>query len=147
MRKPVNIDKGRFRKFGKIYKEGTHLGHDFDCPEGSSVRAISDGVVIDSRNCMGFGSLNPSSEGGIIFVKHGDIIALYGHVKSNVAINEEVKEGQVIGAVASFKNGNDVLPHLHFGIWGKPTYPIVPYGYSSQLYFWIDPLKYLEGAI
>ena len=65
MIKPVNIDKGRFRKYGKQYSDGFHVGYDFDCPENTEVKAVKDGIVINPTGVHnGYGSLNPSTKGG-----------------------------------------------------------------------------------
>ena len=143
MIQPVNIDKKRFRKFGKKYTDGLHLGYDFDCPYNTEVKAIEDGIVLDSREINGFGSLNPSSKGGAIFIQHGDMVALYGHVIRFVSIGEKVKEGQVIGTVRPFTNNGESLPHLHFGIWNNSKMPPPPYGYDDKLGLWVDPILFL----
>ena len=140
---PRGIDKGRFRKFGKLYSDGLHAGHDFDCPIKTEVKAISKGIILLSIDINGFGSLNPSTKGGAIFIQHDKIIALYGHLSRLVNEDEKVEEGQVIGTIINFSNHGESLPHLHFGIYNDIMMPDSPFGYVKQLGLWIDPIKYL----
>jgi murein DD-endopeptidase MepM/ murein hydrolase activator NlpD len=147
MRKPVN-SFGYYRMFCDKTTDGQHLGVDFKASLDTEVYAIADGEVLDSREIMGFGGLNPAKEGGAVFIKHGDIVALYGHINRKVKIGDVITEGQVIGTIRDFtnedsKNGFYHAPHLHFGIWNGSEMPIPPYGYDNDIKKWIDPLKYL----
>lgn len=152
---PIIRDGGRFRKFGRPYSDGIHLGHDFDCPKGTVVRAICDGVVLRADMVEGFGALNPvtpeqkkSTKGGMVLIKHkvGNeyITALYGHIIYGVKTGDFIEEGKPIGIVANFTNYDQVLPHLHFGIWNSDS-PIEGHlGYDSMLRKWIPPIIFLQ---
>lgn len=142
---PVYKDGGRFRKFGKRYSDGLHLGHDFDVPEGTEVKAVDDGIVVKSDEINGFGGLNPAIPGGAIFIRHGNVIVLYGHVNRKVFTGDTVKKGDIIGTVRGFTYGKDYLPHLHYAKWNSPSMPPPPYGYSDNIDKWIDPMKDLNG--
>lgn len=145
MIKPVTIDKGRFRKFGREYPEGIHLGHDFDCPEGTPVFSVCRGVVAFSGDLNGFGSLNPSTPGGVVVIRHDDdgssFWGLYGHVSSTVKTSDIVNEGDIIGRVSGFSNAGNYLPHLHFGKNVGIDMPLCHLGYNRELGEWVNPLK------
>lgn len=96
-------------------------GIDISVPEGTSVKAAENGVVIYSGNELaGFGNL--------VLVRHADgIVTAYAHNKSNaVAKGSKVKRGQVIAK--SGRTGNTETPKLHFEVRknSKPVNPI-PY--------------------
>jgi murein DD-endopeptidase MepM/ murein hydrolase activator NlpD len=149
MVKPVNFT-GYYRKFGEKAEGSIHLGVDFKAMLKTDVLAIADGVVLDSREISGFGGLNPAVLGGVVFILHNNIVALYGHINREVNIGDKIKEGQVIGSIRDFtnkdlKNGFYHAPHLHFGIWNGEKMPIKPYGYSDNICLWIDPVGYLKS--
>ncbi len=150
MIRPVNIDKGGYRCFGWIdtKTKKIHNGHDFNCPIGTDVKSVANGKVIFSGNINGFGSLNPSTKGGVVIIKHKDgnkvFYGLYGHVTNLIKNGMDVKQGDKIGIIAEFKNGEALCPHLHFAIWYANDYPPPPYGYVDNLRFWIDPLEFIK---
>ena len=157
MIKPCEIDKGRFRKFGKVYEGLLHCGHDFDAPQGTIVKAIDDGFVIRAEMIEGFGALNPVTEeqkkntkGGAVIIKHIHketgkcYYALYGHLTMTVHVNDVVIAGEIIGGIANFTNRGEVLPHLHFGIWDCEEPIVGKLGYDRELRCWTDPLKFLK---
>jgi murein DD-endopeptidase MepM/ murein hydrolase activator NlpD len=141
---PVNQDRGRYRKFGKLYKEGWHVGKDFDCNLDTEVHAVADGIIIFSDMANGFGSLNPSTKGGVIIIKHENYITLYGHINRKKNKDDIVKKGETIGTIAKFFNGGFLLPHLHFAKALGQTWPDTKWGYVKtieDLKKWIDPLR------
>ena len=142
---PVYTDYGRFRKFGKKYKEGFHLGYDFDVKAGTPVRAIKKGLVIFSGLMNGFGSLYPSTPGGVVIIKHEcGIHAIYGHLENIIVKEGEVvEEKYLIGFVNNFKSGSDILPHLHFGLYTGEKLPS-KYGYDSTINNFINPIEYFK---
>ncbi|HBD95078.1 MAG: hypothetical protein A2015_02270 [Spirochaetes bacterium GWF1_31_7] len=145
-------DKGRYRKFGFKLGNLTHIGHDFDCPEDTPVIAIADGMVVDNKMINGFGSMNPHTNGGVLFIKHIDknghyFIGLYGHVKSKLQKGIIVRKGDIIGSIIEFYNSNLYLPHLHFGIYISNEIPQAPYGYTSNIDKWVNPIEFLKTRI
>ncbi|MBR3161517.1 MAG: peptidoglycan DD-metalloendopeptidase family protein [Bacilli bacterium] len=95
-----------------------HYAVDLATPEGSSVFAVRDGVVLSSRV--------PSNGCGgmIIQVSHGNYTSLYMHlIDSYVSVGSYVKAGQVIGIsgggpreVAKWGDGCTGGAHLHFAM-------------------------------
>jgi murein DD-endopeptidase MepM/ murein hydrolase activator NlpD len=111
---PVYTDFGRFRKFGKKYEEGIHLGYDFDVKQGSTVRAVSQGVVVFADMVNGFGSLHPSTLGGVVIIKHGFGFGLYGHLDNIIVKKGDIVDSKyLIGFVNGFESNGVKLPHLH----------------------------------
>jgi murein DD-endopeptidase MepM/ murein hydrolase activator NlpD len=147
---PVSIDYGRFRRFGIKYPEGIHLGYDFDCPQGTIVRSIADGIVEFSANVKGFGSMYPSSPGGVIIIKHQlknkSFMALYGHITRLRNVGDKVKEGEIIGKVINFTSKGESLPHLHVGIYDSGALPAFPWGYDKTISNWIDPVEFIRKS-
>ena len=138
------------RIFGKKYLEGWHLGVDYLAPFDTPVYAISVGVVKYSIDLKGFGSLAPATKGGLVIVEHTNkdnqkYLALYCHLRRFVITGETVKEGTILGKIINFKNGNLVVPHLHFGIHESVGIILQHLGYAitEDLGFYRDPQKYL----
>jgi murein DD-endopeptidase MepM/ murein hydrolase activator NlpD len=162
-------DLGGYRKFwvnirGVAYPEGFHEGFDFNEPVGTQIRSICEGkVIFANQKVNGFGALNlPKEEigsdgkntkpGGMVVVKHKlqdgtEFVALYGHIAVGVNIDDELKEGSVIGTINPFTSGKDLLPHLHLGINTNAKMPEPPYGYTHEdnKKGWVDPIQFLKN--
>lgn len=96
-----------------------HTGIDIAAEMGSTVVAAAGGRVISAGwNDGGYGNM-------IIIDDGGNLSTLYAHLSQIfVGGDQEVKEGQAIGAVGS--TGNSTGPHLHFEVRldGKPVDPM-----------------------
>lgn len=94
-----------------------HAGLDISAPYGREVEAAGDGLVIEAGRDSGYGRT--------ILIDHGDgITTRYGHLsKMFVVLGEQVKQGEVIGAVGM--SGRTTGPHLHYEvlIHGAPVNP------------------------
>ncbi|OLY94047.1 hypothetical protein BUE76_20755 [Cnuella takakiae] len=137
-----NLQKGRMRDdssyiyalpyaAGKSYLmvQGyfTHFSHrnraaiDFKMPEGTTVTAARDGVVIRTEKNKNRGGLNKRfrKDANYIVVQHDDgTQAGYWHLKKNgvlVHVGDTVRQGQPIGL--SGNTGYTAFPHLHFFVW------------------------------
>lgn len=140
------IDNHLYRKFGIKYFEGYHRGVDIGCPEGTPVYSSSTGEIVICGQFNGYGSLNPSTMGGAMFIKSVDNNGLiyffhYGHIVPFVKEGQKINEGDLIAMVADFKNGNDKLPHLHFGKLISNIVPPNNWGYGKDLGNFVDPFK------
>lgn len=84
-------------------------GLDILMPEGSSVKAAENGVVIYASNGL-------KGYGNTVLVRHdGDIVTVYAHAKSlNVKRGDKVQRGQVIAQ--SGMTGSAKRPKLHFEV-------------------------------
>lgn len=85
-----------------------HRGIDFGHPEGTPIKAISDGVVLASEY--------HASWGNYVRIQHQNgYCSLYAHNAVNlVHVGEQVKQGDLIGLVGN--TGNSFGPHLHLEI-------------------------------
>ncbi|MEK5059484.1 murein hydrolase activator EnvC family protein [Paenibacillus shunpengii] len=87
-----------------------HTGTDFAAPQGTSIYAAEDGVVIMAEWYSGYGYT--------VIVDHGDgLWTLYGHIREGgikVSEGDSVSRGQKIAEVGS--TGNSTGPHLHFEV-------------------------------
>lgn len=119
MRWPVS---GRIvHKFGADKKTGNNDGIDISVPEGTSVKAAENGVVIYSGSELaGFGNL--------VLIRHdGGFVTAYAYNKSlTVQKGAEVRRGQVIAR--SGKTGDAETPMLHFEV-RKNSRPVNPVTY------------------
>jgi murein DD-endopeptidase MepM/ murein hydrolase activator NlpD len=97
-----------------------HEGIDLGAAYGTPIHAAADGVVVYCGWMEGYGNLTVIDHGG-------GIATAYGHQSSiSVACNQQVTQGQVIGAVGS--TGHSTGPHLHFEVRVNGT-PVDPLGY------------------
>ena len=89
-------------------KMNPHQGLDIAAPEGTPVKAASDGVVT-------LNAPNTFYSGNVIVIDHGQgLQTIYAHLqKMNVKKGQKVKQGEVIGTVG--KTGRVTGPHLHWG--------------------------------
>lgn len=83
-----------------------HTGLDFRAATGDPVRATANGKVVSSGWAGGYGRM--------IEIDHGNGLATrYGHLSEiHVKVGDQIKIGQVIGAVGS--TGRSTGPHLHY---------------------------------
>ncbi len=89
-------------------EDAFHGGLDISAPSGSQVEATADGIVISAERDSGYGNS--------IVVDHGyGVTTRYGHLsRIFVIVGQEVKRGQIIGAVGS--TGRSTGPHLHYEV-------------------------------
>jgi murein DD-endopeptidase MepM/ murein hydrolase activator NlpD len=92
-------------------------GIDMSAPEGENVLATEAGTVISSEysTTSGFGNW--------IRIKHKNgKVSLYAHLKERyVKTGQEVRKGQVIGAVGHTSNKYSMGNHLHFELGNNET--------------------------
>jgi murein DD-endopeptidase MepM/ murein hydrolase activator NlpD len=100
-----------------------HSGVDISVPFGTKVEATADGIVLEAGPESGYGNE--------ILIDHGyGLMTKYGHLsKIFVLVGQELKRGQVIGAVGM--TGKTTGPHLHYEVHVHDT-PV-------------NPAKYLQG--
>ncbi|MBU0600315.1 peptidoglycan DD-metalloendopeptidase family protein [bacterium] len=111
--------KGIIVSYFELRNGRMHQGIDIKAPEGTEIKAISDGTVIYSSNSF-------RGYGNIVIIKHQDNFhSVYAHNKENlVKIGQKVTKGQVIALVGN--TGNADCFHLHFELRnkGKPMDPL-----------------------
>jgi murein DD-endopeptidase MepM/ murein hydrolase activator NlpD len=83
-----------------------HTGLDFRAATGDPVRATANGKVVSSGWSGGYGRM--------VEIDHGNGLSTrYGHLSEiGVKVGDQIKIGQVIGAVGS--TGRSTGPHLHY---------------------------------
>lgn len=98
-----------YKKPGKMWSCGYHVGVDFAAPTGTPVMACLDGTVLEAKEGVTWGG----SYGKAVVIDHGDgVRAVYAHLSEiDVKAKQKVKQGDVIGKVGS--TGNSSGPHLH----------------------------------
>lgn len=107
LKNPISTEFGTRRLLNQEVKS-VHRGVDIRGKEGEKVRAANSGKVVLVENLF-YG-------GNTVIVDHGQgIYTIYMHLSAfNVALNERVSKGSIIGFVGS--TGRATGPHLHFGI-------------------------------
>lgn len=103
------ITAGFGERMDPLSGEGAfHAGVDISALAGTDVEAAADGMVLEAGPDGGYGNA--------ILIDHGDGIATkYGHLsKIYVVVGQQVKRGQVIGAVGM--TGRATGPHLHYEV-------------------------------
>lgn len=147
--KPEKSYKTDARRFGANRNNGKrkHAGIDLYAPVGAPVRAMADGMVIQSY--LFYGGTNA------IEVDHGTFIARYGEVaKETISVKnqEEVRRGQIIGKVGQLEGLNISMLHLEmYGTTEDPTVSgkgltqkTLPFQRRSDL---IDPTDSIDKAV
>ncbi|RKD21822.1 hypothetical protein BEP19_14510 [Ammoniphilus oxalaticus] len=102
-----------------------HDGIDIGAPQGTTIVAAADGVVVVASYVRGYGNMVSIDHGG-------DITTLYAHIRNGgikVKVGQKVTKGQKIAEVGS--TGRSTGPHLHFGVYKGRTV--------------VDPMGYLRG--
>jgi murein DD-endopeptidase MepM/ murein hydrolase activator NlpD len=106
-----------FGQSGSLWSSGVHTGQDFPAAIGTTVRAVTSGVVRVEH---------PAWAGNLVRIDHGNgLETLYAHLsRVDVTDGQQVRAGQQIGAVGS--EGNSTGPHLHFEVrlGGDPVNPM-----------------------
>jgi len=106
-----------FGQSGAMWSTGLHTGQDFPAAIGTTVRAVTSGVVRVEH---------PAWAGNLVRIDHGNgLETLYAHLsRVDVTDGQQVTAGQQIGAVGT--EGNSTGPHLHFEVrlGGDPVNPM-----------------------
>ena len=118
------ITEGFGQRLDPFSGEGVfHSGVDISVPFGTRVEAPSDGIVVGAGVESGYGNQ--------IVLDHGfGMTSKYCHLsKMFVVVGQEVKRGQVIGAVGM--TGRTTGPHLHYEVIVNDT-PVNPMKYLHE---------------
>ncbi len=149
------LDNGGYRTWLKE-PDGSyinHLGHDYNAPAGTEIKAIADGIVSEIRlDVEGFGS--EDTKGPLVWIKHrlsnGKFFhALYGHIQPVKILKkgDSIKVGQIIGTIIEYlhKKTKKDISHLHFGIWNDENLPprgtLLGYGPVNKF---TNPIEFLQ---
>lgn len=100
------------------HEDAFHPGIDIADPYGTDIVATGDGLVIEAAPDAGYGKS--------ILIDNGDgITTRYAHLsRMFVVVGEQVKQGEIIGAIGM--SGRTTGPHLHYEvrIHGIPVNPV-----------------------
>jgi murein DD-endopeptidase MepM/ murein hydrolase activator NlpD len=114
-----------YRSSGGLWSSGSHTGVDFEADEGTEVRSVASGEVVEAGSDGSFGNN--------VVIRHRDgTYTQYGHLSSiAVSVGAKVDAGQKVALSGS--TGNTTGPHLHFEARTGPDY-------GSDM----DPVAYLR---
>ncbi|VAW60458.1 Phage lysin, 1,4-beta-N-acetylmuramidase or lysozyme  len=109
------------RRFFNEQARRPHSGLDIAAPQGTPIKAIESGTVIESGDFF--------FSGNMVYLDHGQgVISLYAHMHTiNVKSGDKITKGQIIGTVG--ETGRVTGPHLHLAIIANQTL--------------VDPLQFL----
>lgn len=101
------------RRFFNQQARRPHSGLDIAAPEGTPIKAVESGTVIESGDFF--------FSGNMVYLDHGQgLISLYAHMHTiGVKVGDKIKKGQVIGRVG--ETGRVTGPHLHLAIIANQT--------------------------
>ena len=96
------------RRFFNEQARRPHSGLDIAAPQGTPIKAVAAGKVIESGDFF--------FSGNMIYIDHGmGLISLYAHMHEiKVKTGDEIIQGQVIGTVG--ETGRVTGPHLHLAV-------------------------------
>ncbi len=117
-------------RFGEMRKSGRHGGSDLAVDEGTPLRAISDGKIIESN-------VDPGGWGNFtVFTDKNGVYHLYGHMRDPGRKPGNIKKGDIIGYVGM--TGRTSGPHLHWesgsgweGVIKNPFDPLKRYSVNA----------------
>ena len=101
------------RRFFNNQPRRPHSGLDIAAPEGTPIKAVESGTVIESGDFF--------FSGNMVYIDHGQgVISLYAHMNSiDVKTGDKITKGQIIGTVG--ETGRVTGPHLHLAIIANQT--------------------------
>ena len=104
-------------------EQAFHAGADISAASGTPVRTAADGVVASAEFVSRYGRL--------VVVDHGGHVqTFYGHLsRFDVIAGQEVRRGQIIGAVGS--SGRATGAHLHYEV-RLGGNPVNPYNFLAR---------------
>ena len=96
------------RRFFNEQPRAPHSGLDIAAPEGTPIKAVESGTVIETGDFF--------FSGNMVYIDHGQgLISLYAHMhRIDVKPGDMIEKGQVIGAVG--QTGRVTGAHLHLAI-------------------------------
>ena len=127
-----------------FYYDKVHLGEDIKLPEGTPIKAISDGRIVQYEYHTGYASQNDGTSIAAV-IEHnlgktvdlslqvGDkkdvsiskICSIYGHIRKSEKydggilpwqVGDYIKKGEIIGYINDDQHNGDGSEHLHMGI-------------------------------
>lgn len=101
------------RRFFNNQPRRPHSGLDIAAPEGTPIRAVESGEVIEASNFF--------FSGNVVYIDHGQgLISMYAHMHSmDVEAGQQVNKGDIIGTVG--QTGRVTGAHLHLGVIANQT--------------------------
>lgn len=113
--------------FGTIRKYDVHTGVDLYCNPGASVHAIEDGVIVGKGPFTGARAGSEWwNDTDYVAVEGKSGIILYGEIHSLLELDVKIKEGEIVGSVATVlkKRKTSPMTMLHLELYDSFTEPV-----------------------
>ena len=124
---PVDQPRSYVNDFGAPRVGHTHQGNDIFAPEGTAIRAPFDGIAEEGTDGLG----------GIVVHVYASANADYvynAHLSRHVGVDgQQVKAGDIIGAVGNTGNAAGTPPHNHFEYHPGGGSAVTPYFYLNEV--------------
>jgi hypothetical protein len=146
--------------FGDQNKHGFHKGTDIEVTTARTVnaRSVCDGTVVHVQPTSQYSTEQDKYWNAFVIVKHTcnglNFFAYYGHVYSQVSLNQKILRGQTIGSIRVLSG---IDKHLHFGItpatqdwirqgWGyaKPEFEACRTSFVNEKWIDANTILFLE---
>lgn len=119
--------------------------------DGLPVYSIGEGKVLKKDGSIGWGKTNFALLIGYTLIDGTNLFATFGHVHSDLSVDEYVQPGQLIGTLGPWGD----FPHVHFAIVVADSIPSPWYGVLTDssgncdtdqvdLLGHVDPLEFIE---
>lgn len=121
-----------------FYYDNDHLGEDIELPEGTPIRAIGGGRIVQYEAHQGYGELCAVIEHDLEKIVHFDLdvgdtktvdtqfsCSIYGHIRASQTrdsanlpwkVGDRIGQGQIIGYINDAAHNGEGGEHLHMGV-------------------------------
>ncbi|MCK4619161.1 MAG: carboxypeptidase regulatory-like domain-containing protein [Desulfobacterales bacterium] len=158
-----------------FYYDDVHIGEDIELSEGTPIRAVADGKIVQYEYHTGYATSNDGTSIAAVIehdlgvtvtfnlnVGHSKVVStnkicsIYGHIRKSKTysgtklswvVGDSIKKGEIIGYINDDNHNGDGNVHLHMGIRlsGHPGYWVY-FGYQNISKYPQSNVQYFGAA-